>query len=154
MDSESSLFSPTGWCFCLTPTHRSTQALVYFHAAKIGFVSFHSQSQICPFSPIFFFLLLDLFKSTPTPHSLSFYCSAIDPITLCLLSPPFLHSLPWQDGNLGGYSQTNVKKSDKATIKVWSMQRWPKSFIQSKVRRITAQHRPDQLCLQTITPMV
>lgn len=110
-----------------------------------------------PFFLLFFFLLLDIFKSSNSHTTQSFGLSFCPPpphplssISAFLASP----SVPWQDENLDGYSQAEWEKSYKATIKEQSMRRWPEPFIKSRVRKITALHWADQLGLQTITPMV
>lgn len=62
MDTESSLFSPTGWCFCLTPTH---VALSHIHTdqhkpwytfmlIKLALFRFILNLKFALFSPTFF----------------------------------------------------------------------------------------------------
>ena len=70
MDSESSFLIPLGWRVCFTPTHTQhiyTNPHKPWYTSKLlnwlCFISLSFSISNCPFSP-FFFLLLDIFKSS------------------------------------------------------------------------------------------
>lgn len=148
MASESRFLSPTAWLVFVSHTYTHTHSDIYtpintslgmLPNCQIGIVSFHfhSQSQIALFFPSFFFLLLDIFKSSNSHTAQSFGLSFCPPpphplsSTSAFLSPSSITR--WEFRWI--YRPADSKRSYRAAVIEQSMQGWPGQFIQSMAKQ-------------------